>query len=119
MELERTAPETIYAQIEADLKEATDVLPAAKFADNSHRITRYAAAMMLTSVYMQQGKYADAAQYAKIVIDSPHKLVQNDDLKMNSAFNKLRSTDDLDEVIYAQEYDNAVNTSDWFPYICL
>lgn len=71
--------------------------------------------MMLTSVYMQQGKYADAVQYAKIVIDSPHKLVQNDDLKMNSAFNKLRSTDDLDEVIYAQEYDNAVNTSDWFP----
>lgn len=115
MELERTAIETIYAQIESDLKDATDVLPEAKFADNSHRITRYAAAMMLTSVYMQQGKYADAAQYAKIVIDSPHKLVQNDDLKMNSAFNKLRSTDDLVEVIYAQEYDNAVNTSDWMP----
>ena len=34
----------------------------------------------------------------------------NEDLAMNSAFNKLRSIDDLDEVIYAQEYDNSINT---------
>lgn len=43
----------------------------------------------------------------------------NEDLAMNSAFNKLRSIDDLDEVIYAQEYDNSINTSDWLPsYSC-
>ena len=70
-----------------------------------------AAAMLLTNVYMQKGKYAEATKYARIVINSPHKLVMNEDLAMNSAFNKLRSIDDLDEVIYAQEYDNSINTS--------
>lgn len=119
MELERTDVATIYAQIESDLKEAVEVLPAVKFTDNAHRITKYVAAMLLTNVYMQQGKYADAVEYARVVIDSPHRLEINDDLAMNSAFNKLRSTDDLDEVIYAQQYDNSINTSDWFPtYSC-
>ncbi|MDR2969546.1 MAG: RagB/SusD family nutrient uptake outer membrane protein [Tannerellaceae bacterium] len=115
MELERTDPTAIYAQIETDLKEAVNVLPAQTFAANSHRITKYAAAMMLTAVYMQQGKYADAAQYARIVIDSPHGLTTNGDLEMNSAFNKLRSIDDLDESIYAIEYDGTIDWSDWFP----
>ena len=51
--LERTPVETVYTLIEADLKEAVEVLPAAKFADNAHRITKYAAAMMLADVYLQ------------------------------------------------------------------
>ena len=119
MELERTGVEVVYAQIESDLKDAVEILPASKFAANAHRITKYAAAMLLTNVYMQKGKYAEATKYARIVINSPHKLVMNEDLAMNSAFNKLRSIDDLDEVIYAQEYDNSINTSDWLPsYSC-
>lgn len=117
--LERTPVETVYALIEADLKEAVEVLPAAKFADNAHRITKYAAAMMLADVYLQQGKYADAATYARMVVESPHKLTANEDLAMNSAFNKLRTTDDLDEVIYAVEYDASIHTGDWWPtYSC-
>lgn len=115
MELERASAEAVYALIEADLKDAVNVLPAVKFSDNAHRISKYAAAMMLTSAYMQQGKYAEAAEYAKIVINSPHKLTPNDDLGMNSAFNKLRTTDDLDESIYALERDNSISTSSWFP----
>lgn len=119
MELDRTNTDLIYAQVESDLKEAIEVLPANMFAANGHRITKYVAAMLLTDVYLQQGKYSEAAKYARIVISSPHKLVENDDFAMNSAFNKLRSTDDLDEVIYAQEYDNSINTSDWLPsYSC-
>lgn len=112
---ERTAVDLVYALIESDLKDAVNVLPAAKFADNGHRITKYAAAMMLTAVYMQEGKYKEAAEYAKIVIDSPHKLATNDDLALNSAFNKLRAIDDIDEVIYSQEYDNTVNDGSWWP----
>lgn len=115
MELERTAAATIYTQIEKDLVEAVEVLPAVKYAANAHRISKYAASMLLTSVYMQQGKYADAAKYAKVVVDSPHKLTANDDLALKSAFNKLRSYDDLDEVIYAREYDNTVKNSSWWP----
>ncbi|MDR2917930.1 MAG: RagB/SusD family nutrient uptake outer membrane protein [Tannerella sp.] len=113
--LERTPVDQIYTLIESDLKDAVDNLPATKFADNGKRITKYAAAMLLTNVYLKQGKYAEAAQYAKVVVDSPHSLTQNGDLGMSSAYNKLRSTDDLDEVIYAQEYNESIQTGDWWP----
>ena len=113
--LERSPVEEVYALIEADLREAVDVLPATTFAANGHRITRFAAAMALANVYLQQGKFADAATYAKIVVESPHNLTQNDDLGMNSAYNKLRSTDDLAEVIYAYEYNATISNSGWWP----
>ena len=48
-----------------DLRDAVNALPAATFYNNGNRITKYAAAMVLTSVYMQQGKYADAASAGK------------------------------------------------------
>lgn len=111
----RTASADVYKQIESDLKDAIAVLPAKTFAANGHRITKYAAAMVLTDVYFHQGDYADAKTYAKMVIDSPHSLATNTDLALNSAYNKLRSTDDLDEVIYSQEYDATISNSDWRP----
>ena len=70
MQLSRSTVADVYALIEADLKTAVDVLPAKSFASNNHRITKYAAAMLLTSVYMQEGKYSDAATCAKIVVGS-------------------------------------------------
>ncbi|MDQ1148757.1 hypothetical protein QE382_000741 [Sphingobacterium zeae] len=108
--LERTEATKIYELIEADLKSAVEVLPAKKFAEG-HRITKYAAAMLLADVYLQQGKFADAATMAKIVVNSPHKMTQNTDFAENSAYNLLRKTDDLDEVIYAQEFDDLVANS--------
>ena len=119
MELPRTETSTIYYQIESDLKDAMNVLPEATFAANGHRITKYVAAMTLTDVYMYQHKYAEAAETVRIVVNSNHKLTTNDDLAMNSAFNKLRSTDDLDEAIYAYEYDNQISPSNWLPTLLL
>lgn len=113
--LERTAVDQVYSLIESDLKAAVDVLPAAMFYANGNRVTKYAAAMMLTSVYMQQGKYADAATYAKIVVDSPHSLATNDDLALGSAYNKIRSIDGLDESIYSYEYDATISNGGWWP----
>lgn len=113
--LPRTEAKKVYELIESDLKEAVEKLPAEKFAANGHRITKFAAAMMLANVYLQQGKYADAATYAKIVVASPHRLTENEDLGMKSAFNKLRTTDDLDEVIYSQEYDATIKDGSWWP----
>ncbi|MDM1293670.1 RagB/SusD family nutrient uptake outer membrane protein [Sphingobacterium sp. N143] len=112
--LERTEPAKVYELIEADLKDAVAGLPAVMFAQNGHRISKYAAAMTLANVYLQQGKFADAAVTAKIVINSGHKMTANTDLKLNSAYNKLRTTDDLEEVIYAQEYDATINNSGWW-----
>ncbi len=113
--LERTSTDQIYSLIESDLKEAVNVLPATKFYDNGNRITKYAAAMVLTHVYMQQGKYAEAASSVKTVIDSPHSLTTNDDLALNSAYNKIRSTDGLDETVWAYEYDNTISSGGWWP----
>ena len=114
MELERSTAEAVYAQIESDLKDALS-LPAVKYQDNGHRISKFVVAMTLSSVYMQEGKYAEAAEMAKIVINSPHKLTTNDGMGMNSAFNKLRTQDDIDEVVYSREYDATVSNSSWFP----
>ncbi|WP_080904673.1 RagB/SusD family nutrient uptake outer membrane protein [Parabacteroides sp. Marseille-P3160] len=113
--LERTPVASVYELIESDLKTAVETLPAVKFASNAHRITQYVAAMTLANVYLQQGKYAEAAEQAKIVVNSPHSLTPNTDLGVNSAYNKLRSTDNLDEVIYAQEFDATINNSGWWP----
>ena len=116
MELGRTQPSEIYPQIEADLQEAVEVLPATTFAANAHRVTKYVAAMMLTDVYMYQHKYAEAAETVKIVTDSGvHSLTANTDMGSNSAYNQLRSTDDLPESIYAYEHNNEVSPSNWLP----
>ena len=112
---ERTAAATVYAQIESDLKDAISVLPAETFQSNGHRITQYVAAMVLADVYFHQGDYSNAKTYAAMVIESAHSLTANTDLSENSAYNKLRSTDDLDEVIYSQEYDASISNSSWWP----
>ena len=113
--LSRTDVDEVYDVIESDLEVAVDDLPSAMFYSNGNRVTKYAAAMLLTAVYMQQGDYSNAATYARIVIDSPHSLTDNDDLDSESAYNKLRSTDGLDEVIYAFEYDGSISDSGWWP----
>lgn len=115
MELPRTETATIYAQIEADLNDAVNGLPAATFTANGHRVTRYVAAMVLADVYMYEHKYAEALNPLQIVLDSPHSLTANIDLAENSAYNQLRSMDDLDESIYAFEYNNEISPSNWLP----
>ncbi|MFC2710840.1 RagB/SusD family nutrient uptake outer membrane protein [Hoylesella oralis] len=116
MELSRTSVADVYTQIEKDLTEAIAVLPAATWQATSHRITKYVAEQTLTAVYMQQGKYAEAAATAKDIIGSGlYSLTQNTDNALNSAYNKLRTTDDLAEVIYAVEYNASISTSDWRP----
>jgi len=111
----RTASASVYEQIVSDLKEAIAVLPAATFAANGHRITKYVAAMTLADVYFHKGDYTNAKTYAKMVVESSHSLTPNANLTSNSAYNKLRSTDDLNEVIYCQEYDASINDGSWWP----
>jgi len=111
----RTASASVYEQIVSDLKEAIDVLPAVTFSANGHRITKYVAAMTLADVYFHKGDYANAKTYAKIVAESSHSLTPNTNLSNNSAYNKLRSTDDLNEVIYCQEYDASISDGSWWP----
>lgn len=112
---ERTPKAQVYEQIQNDLKDAIDILPAKTFAANGHRISKYVAAMTLTDVYFHSGDYENAKTYADIVVNSAHDLADNANLAENSAYNKLRSTDDLDEVIYSQEYDASISDGSWWP----
>ena len=125
MMLPRTATATIYAQIENDLKDAVDALPDATFAENKFRVTKHAAAMILADAYFYQGKHADAAAAIKTVLNSKHALTAHktaiteanyETTKMESAWNQLRTTDGLDETIYAYEYQGGIsNASRWSP----
>lgn len=99
-----------------DLKGAVESLPKATFAGNGHRVTRYAAEMVLADVYMMLGQYADAAALLKDVINnSGASLTQNQDLAENSAYNILRQEDDLAEVIWAYEYDGSISNTGNLP----
>jgi len=111
----RTEVSKVYELIENDLNEAVQALPAKTFASNNHRISKFVAAMALANVYLQQGKNTQAAEMAKLVINSPHTLTPNTDLAANSAYNQLRKTDDLNEVIYAMEFDGTISSSSWWP----
>ena len=105
----------IYTQIENDLKQAESLLPAKKYYENGNRVGKFAAAMLLTSVYMQEAKYTEAAAEVKTVLNSGHSLTANENTSDKSAYNKLRSTDGLDEVIYAYEYNASISNSGWWP----
>jgi len=115
LRLSRVPMADVYKQIELDLQDAVAVLPAKTFASNGHRVTKYVAAMALADVYFHQGNYAQAKIYAKMVVDSSHSLAINKDEGMNSAYNQLRTVDDLDEMVYSQEFDASINDSGWRP----
>lgn len=117
--LSRTDSKTVYAQIVQDLKDAAAVLPDVTFYDNGCRITSDVANAMLAKVYLQmsgypinEDHYADAAALAKVIISSgKHSLTTSTDFSNNSAYNKLRTTDALPEVIYAYEYQAGITDS--------
>ncbi|PRD46967.1 RagB/SusD family nutrient uptake outer membrane protein [Sphingobacterium haloxyli] len=113
--LPRTPEEQIYALMEEDLREAVEILPDALFTNNGFRVTRYVAAMALANVYLQQGKYADAATSIREVTNSAHALAQHDDLALGSAYNKLRTEDNLTEAIYSYEFNETISNSGRWP----
>lgn len=74
----RTPVVEVYAQIEADLKEAEQSLPAAYTGTNVGRATSGAAKGLLAKVYLTQKKWAEAAAKAKEVIDAgTYSLMDN------------------------------------------
>ena len=115
-ELPRTPKAEVLALVESDLKTASANLPDAKFAANGHRITKWVAEMALTDMYFWQAKYAEAAAEAKKIIASGKiSLAQNKDTGLNSAYNQLRALDDLDEVIYAYEFEASLGNNSYTP----
>ncbi|WP_270087878.1 RagB/SusD family nutrient uptake outer membrane protein [Sphingobacterium sp. SYP-B4668] len=72
-DLARSSSEVVYQLIEADLLSAIESLPVTPLV--SGRPSKWAAQVLLADVYLQLGRYADAAQHAKEVSESGFSLV--------------------------------------------
>lgn len=83
----QTSQTEVYAQVEKDLKEAVSLLPESYSGDDYGRMTTGAAATMLGRVYLAQGKYAEAADMFKKVMDSG--VYQLDRQNGNESYEKL------------------------------
>ncbi|MEO1448839.1 MAG: RagB/SusD family nutrient uptake outer membrane protein, partial [Bacteroidota bacterium] len=73
----QAAPSAVWAQIEADLLEAQNLLPESWPGDNVGRATSGAAIGLLGQVYMYQSKFSEAkTEFAKIM-DGRYELMAN------------------------------------------
>ncbi|MCB2378513.1 RagB/SusD family nutrient uptake outer membrane protein [Hymenobacter sp. BT635] len=63
----------VYAQIEADLKDAITKLEGSYNGDDIGRATKWSAAALLAKVYLTQNKLSDAATQARLVINQSGK----------------------------------------------
>ncbi|HWK58468.1 MAG TPA: RagB/SusD family nutrient uptake outer membrane protein [Parapedobacter sp.] len=82
--LPRTTPEEIYNQLEKDLREAMEILPA----DYSHafgermRPNRWAAALLLARIYLYQQRWKEAAHVSSTILahNDLYELVPSTDV---------------------------------------
>lgn len=72
----RSSAESVYAQIEADLLAAIELLP--ELPQQQGRVTKYAALSLLGKAYLYQEKYAEAATaLEKVITEGPYVLVED------------------------------------------
>jgi tetratricopeptide (TPR) repeat protein len=73
----------VYAQVESDLTDAADNVPASM---PNFRASKYAALALLSRVYLSEGKYAEAATAANEVIESgEYSLTETFEKEFNNA----------------------------------
>src|SRR5699024_7681866 len=106
----RDASSKLYAQIEKDLKDALPDLADAAFVNNNFRVTKATAETLLANVYLQMSgyplrsdHYAEAATTARDIISAgKHKLTDHIDHAEESAYNILRTEDNLTEYVFSR-----------------
>lgn len=121
MQLEKSEPAIIYNLIIQDLTDAIADLPEKSFLSNGSRIAKPTAQTLLSAVYLQMSgyplqndNYANAATQARSVINSGlHSLAMNKDLSEGSAYNLLRTDNNLSEYIYFREKLAGTANSSW------
>ncbi len=76
-EILQAPPADVWAQIEADLQQAQQLLPASWSGEELGRVTSGAATGMLGKVYLYQGKYAEAKAEFDKVMNGTYQLMDN------------------------------------------
>lgn len=111
--LQRASKEDVYKQIEQDLTNAIEVLPAIQL--KKGRITKYAAQALLGKVYLYENKFNEAAAILENVVNGPFKLVGDpvDDPTHNFGDIFLRSGENGDESVFEIQYSNLSPYWNW------
>lgn len=102
----RDTPEAVYAQIEADLEDAIELLPAKTSAGHA---TRGAAEALLVRAYLEQGKWAAARDLATTVINERG-------YELMPAFAEIFQTKNSKESILEIQYSTIDSNSQAFWY---
>ena len=133
--VQRSSEKLVYEQILKDLQVAIDAgLPDRPMPANGFRISRGSVLALAADVCLNmagypvqdKSKYADAARYAKMLIESPnYALIQHGadmsdpDNWGKSAYNTLRTSDNEKEHLLVKEYDTTIQNASEQPTWCL
>ncbi len=102
----QSAVADVYAQIETDLKNAINALPAVQV--QKGRITKYAAQALLGKVYLYEKKYDEAAPLLESIITSGAFSLVNDFASIY-----LVSGENGSESVFEIQYSNASPYYNW------
>jgi hypothetical protein len=133
--VKRSSEKLIYDQILKDLNEAINAgLPDKPMPENGFRISRGSVLALAADVCLnmagapvnEAAKYADAARYAKELINNPNYAlirhgadISNPENWDKSAYNTLRTSDNEKEYLFVKEYDRAILSGGFKPAISL
>jgi hypothetical protein len=125
MYLPRSTAEQVYEQIITDLNFAINQgnLGNQPMPMNDFRVSKGSAEAMLADVYLtmsghpvQANHYGDAADAARSIISSGnYGLIEHGAGLSNSAYNKMRTSDNEEEYLYVIEYAEGIAESGWLP----
>ena len=134
----RSSEKLVYEQILKDLDVAIAAnLPDQPMPANRYRVSRGSVLALAADVCLNmagyplndKSKYADAARYAKMLIESPnYGLIQHRAAfdksnpatwQQNSAYNTLRTSENERELLFVREYDATIANASEQPTWCL
>jgi hypothetical protein len=129
MYIKRSSEEKIYNLIIADLEEAlkSSSLKDKPMHENGFRISRGSVQALLSDVYLNvagypvknEAMYAKAAENAiRLISSSSYGLINNGDMKANSAYSILRTSDTEKEYLYTIEHDALIAPGSGYTMFC-
>lgn len=101
----RATVEAVYTQILSDLTDAAQNLPDAQ---DDFRATKYSAEAFLARVYMNMGRYTDAAEMATDIIDNSGLFLESD---FSKCFNNTGNSSEDVFAIQQSSQSNAGTTN--------
>ncbi|MGI4835218.1 MAG: RagB/SusD family nutrient uptake outer membrane protein [Janthinobacterium lividum] len=105
----RTPAAQVYTQIEKDLADAFNNLPASYSGADLGRATKWAAAGLLAKVYITEGKKTDAATWARQVINNSGKTMW---ANYGDNFVVANENNNAKESLFEVQYTNGRNQYD-------